>query len=217
MRIGIFDSGIGGEAIAAALKKEFPEAAFQVVNDKAHLPYGNKSSEEIIRLTNAAIQPLLDTGCDIIVIACNSATTAAITWLRHTYPTQLFIGLEPMLKPAADLTKTGVITVCATPATLSSVAYQQLKQRVADHLTVHEPDCHDWAAMIEENSLNDEKIATMVQAAKANRSDVIVLGCTHYHWIKEKIIDLAEPGVHVLEPSIAIGHRIRTMLNRPAD
>ena len=210
MKLGIFDSGRGGELVAQKLKELLPRHTYTVVNDLAHAPYGERSYDDIRRLTEAAIQPLLD--CDIIVIACNSATTAAIEWLRSRYPEQRFIGIEPMIKPAAELTKTGVITVCATPATLRSEAYQRLKERYAKDLTVMEPDCEAWAQMIEENTMNDEKITEMVESAIAGGSDVIVLGCTHYHWIKEKIVEAACPDVRVLEPSEAIGRRIRTLL-----
>lgn len=212
MRIGIFDSGIGGEAIAKALRQDFPEASFQVVNDRAHLPYGEKSPKELIELTNRAIQPLLTSDCDVIVIACNSATTAAIGWLRKHYPTQLFIGIEPMIKPATELTKSGVITVCATPATLASESYARLIENYATNCTVLEPDCREWAQMIEENSMNEQHIADMVNEVKAKDTDVIVLGCTHYHWIKEEIVAHAGPDIVVLEPSKAIGRRIRSLL-----
>lgn len=212
MHIGIFDSGIGGEAIAKALRQEFPDARFQVINDRTHLPYGQKTPEQLIELTNNAIQPLLTSHCDIVVIACNSATTAAIGWLREHYPTQHFIGIEPMVKPAAELTKSGVVAVCATPATLASKSYTRLVENYAANCTILEPDCHEWAQMIEENTMNEQRIGDMVNEVRAKGADVIVLGCTHYHWIKEEIIERAGPDVIVLEPSVAIGRRIRFLL-----
>lgn len=212
MHIGIFDSGIGGEAIAKALQQEFPDASFQVVNDRVHLPYGEKSPKQLIELTNNAIQPLLVNHCDVIVIACNSATTAAIGWLREHYPTQAFIGIEPMIKPAAELTKSGVIAVCATPATLASESYARLIKDYGANCTVLEPDCHEWAQMIEENTMNEQRITDMVDEVRTKGVDVIVLGCTHYHWIKEEIVKRAGPDVTVLEPSEAIGRRIRSLL-----
>ena len=101
MKIGVFDSGIGGKAIANAMHLEFPDAEIHVIDDRKNLPYGNKSAGEIIRLTDLAIQPLLSDKCDVIIIACNSATTAAIDTLRERYPAQFFIGIEPMIKTAA--------------------------------------------------------------------------------------------------------------------
>ncbi len=105
MKIGVFDSGVGGEAIASALQNSFVDAEIIVVNDTKNIPYGDKAPAKIIALTDTAIQPLLNSNCDVIVIACNSATLAAIDVLRSTYPAQLFIGIEPMVKSAAQLTK----------------------------------------------------------------------------------------------------------------
>jgi glutamate racemase len=210
MNIGVFDSGIGGEVIAHALKKEFPNAKFAVVNDRAHLPYGSKTSEEIRRLTDDAVQPLL--GSDVIIIACNTATAVAIDFLRAKYPDQFFIGIEPMIKTAAARTKSRVVAVCATPATLKSQRYRDLKSMHAPAIRILEPDCSTWAQMIEDNVVNEEHIRSVVQNAVKNSADVIVLGCTHYHWIKDFIIDTAGPSVIVLEPSDAIGRRIREIL-----
>lgn len=210
MKLSVFDSGIGGEAIAEALRREFPNADIMAVNDRAHMPYGDKTAEEIQALTDTAIQPLL--GRDVIVIACNSATTAAIDFLRANYPKQKFIGIEPMIKSAAALTKTGIIAVCATPATLKSSRYQELKTKFAQHVSVLEPDCSTWAKMIEDNDVNETLIAREIEQALAQNADVIVLGCTHYHWIKDEIEQLAHSRATVLEPSEAIGRRVKDLL-----
>lgn len=213
MHIGIFDSGIGGEAVAAALAKTFPHATITTVNDKANVPYGNKSSTEVIELTRRAVQPLLDATCDVIVIACNTATTTALPILRAENPDQLFIGIEPMIKPAAALTNSGVIAVCATPATLSSSRYQELVRTYASNLDIIEPDCSKWAYLIENNQINRSHIDTVVADVRAKGADVIVLGCTHYHWIKEEIIEASGKDVSILEPSEAIGRRVSQLLS----
>ena len=210
LTLGVFDSGIGGLAITKSLQDYFPAAQITTVNDSANLPYGSKSSAEIRRLTNAAIQPLL--GLDIIVIACNSATTAAIDWLRQTYPNQKFIGIEPMIKPATQLTASRVIGVCATPATLASSAYQRLIDSYATGLTVIEPDCSDWASMIEQSAIDEASIRQRLDEMINRGADVIVLGCTHYHWIKQYITEYVGPDITVLEPSSAIGRRIANLL-----
>lgn len=210
MNIGVFDSGIGGEAVANSLRNYFPEAKITVVNDRENLPYGDKTSHQIRLLTDAAIQPLL--GSDVIVIACNSATTAAIEFLRGKYTNQKFIGIEPMIKPALDLTKTRIIGVCATPATLGSNSYRMLKDKYARNYQVVEPDCSNWAQMIENNDLNNSEVITVLDEMIANQVDVIVLGCTHYHWIKELIVEYVGPDIQVLEPSEAIGRRVSSLL-----
>lgn len=210
MNIGVFDSGIGGEAVANSLRNYFPEAKITVVNDRENLPYGDKTSHQIRLLTDAAIQPLL--GSDVIVIACNSATTAAIEFLRGKYINQKFIGIEPMIKPALNLTKTRIIGVCATPATLGSNSYRMLKDKYARNYQVVEPDCSNWAQMIENNDLNNSEVITVLDEMLANQVDVIVLGCTHYHWIKELIVEYVGPDIQVLEPSEAIGRRVSSLL-----
>lgn len=213
MKLGIFDSGIGGEAVAAALQVTFPEATIVTVNDRAHMPYGNKSQKEVIRLTDTALQPLLDNTCDVIILACNTATALAIDTLRQTYPNQLFIGIEPMIKTASQLTQSRTIAVCATPATLSSERYKNLQKKYAQNLTILEPDCSEWAYLIENNLINRTHVIRQITSACDQGADVIVLGCTHYHWIKDLIIELAAGRAKVIEPSEAIGRRVQELLD----
>lgn len=212
MKLGVFDSGIGGEAVAAALRKTFPVAEILTVNDRKNVPYGDKTNDEIIRLTNTAIQPLLAAQCDVIILACNSATAAAISTLRSHYPSQKFIGIEPMIKPAAGQTKTKTIAVFATPATLASTRYKTLVRTYGQDLTIIEPDCSTWAFMIENNAINHQEIEQTVRDVCARGADVIVLGCTHYHWIKELVVEIAAGQAVVLEPSEAIGLRVKKLL-----
>ena len=152
MQLGIFDSGIGGEAIAQHLSSAFPDANIMTVNDRAHLPYGDRTRQDIQQLTDAAIQPLLGSSCDVIVLACNSASAASIEFLREKYPQQKFIGLEPMVKPATTISNTHVIAVCATPATLTSDRYHNLKIRYGSHAIILEPNCRDWARVMPQPS-----------------------------------------------------------------
>ncbi|HEX8389874.1 MAG TPA: aspartate/glutamate racemase family protein [Candidatus Saccharimonadales bacterium] len=211
MKIGVFDSGIGGEAIAATIRAAFPDATVQTVNDRAHLPYGSRPPAEIVRLTDAAIQPLLASDCDVIVLACNSATAAAIEPLRLTYPEQQFVGLEPMVKPAAQQTTSRVVAVCATPATLASDRYRTLKEIYAQNIVVLEPDCRDWATMIEQQQLDELIIKNEINDLLLQDVDVIVLACTHYHWIRELIESLVDGKASVLDPSQAIVERIKSL------
>ncbi len=213
MRIGVFDSGIGGEAVASALATEFPAADLLMASDHEHVPYGNRPADEITRLTDAAIQPLLAAHCDVIIIACNTATAVSIATLRERYPQQAFIGLEPMLKPAALLTDTGVIAVCATPATLASEFYRAAKQAHSAGIRVLEPDCSDWARLIEDDQMNRNHIDEVVEYCLSENADVIVLGCTHYHWIKQEIAQATAGRAQILEPSEAIARRVRELLN----
>lgn len=213
MKLGVFDSGIGGLAIAQALQKEFTAATILTVNDSQNVPYGDKPPSEVLTLTERAIQPLLVAKCDIIILACNTATAVAISPLRNKYSDQRFIGIEPMIKSAAVSTKTKVIGVCATPATLASKRYKTLVKKYASHLTILEPDCSNWAYMIENNEINTDQIRTTIENLCRQNVDVIVLGCTHYHWIKETISDIAGTKAIILEPSEAIARRVRALVN----
>lgn len=213
MKLGVFDSGIGGEAVAAALRSTFPDADIITVNDRQHVPYGDKTPDQVIRLTNVAIQPLLAPSCDVIILACNTATALAIEPLRNKYPQTKFIGIEPMIKTAAAFTKTGTIAVCATPATLASDRYHNLIAQYGARLRIIEPDCTTWAHMIEHNQINHQMIEHIITDACDHGADVIVLGCTHYHWIKDLITELAAGRATVIEPSEAIGRRVTELLN----
>ena len=213
MKIGVFDSGIGGKHVAGSLKKDFPQHEIIYVNDSDNVPYGGRKELEIITLTDYAIQPLIMNQCQIIVLACNTATAAAIEVLRGKYPSIQFIGLEPMVKSAATITKSGTIGVCATPYTLQSDRYLSLKNKYAGNLSVLEPDCSKWAYMIEHNQIDDANIFETVEKLCSKGADVIVLACTHYHWIKDDILKAVGEKAIVLDPSEAISRRVNQLLS----
>ncbi len=206
MKIGVFDSGRGGKYMASGLKKLLPEHEYMVVNDREHVPYGSRTDAEIIELTDAAIQPLIQSDCPIIIIACNTATTAAIVTLRERHPATQFIGVEPMIKPAASLSTSQHITVLATPLTLASNRYRHLKELYGNSLTIDEPNTAGWAAHIEFDTANEISYDE-IAASVASGSDYIVLACTHYNHIYD---DLAQhfPTVGILEPTEAIARQV---------
>lgn len=197
--IGVFDSGVGGLSVVHAIEKALPEQKIIYRTDKQNLPYGNKSPKQLLELTLPIFESMIAEGCDVIVVACNTVTTTIISQLRELLAIPL-IGMEPMVKPAAALTKSGVIAVCATPATLTSERYKYLKDTYAKGLKVVEPDCSDWAGMIEANQVERAKIAGRVKEVLDQKADVIVLGCTHYHWIEDLINELAEGKAKVIQP-----------------
>lgn len=213
-KIGVFDSGVGGQSVVNAIQSELRDATLLYFDDKAHLPYGDKSPDELYTLVLPILKRMVHDGCEVIVIACNTVTTNIIDRLRHVLPVPL-IGLEPMVKPAAQLTKTGVIAVCATPATLKSKRYHELKQQYASGLTVIEPDCSDWAYMIESQQLDHQKIEQCISEVCRNQADVIVLGCTHYHWIQQEIQSVANRfEAKVINPEEAVVSRLRQVLGQ---
>ena len=215
MKIGVFDSGRGGEFIAAGLRELLPSDEFIVVNDHENVPYGSRDDADIINLTNKAIQPLLDAKCPVIVIACNTATMAAITTLREQYPTVRFVGTEPMIKPAASLSKSQHVSVLATPLTLQSQRYKHLVHEYGNGLTIDQPSAFGWAAAIEAGS--PETIAfDEVSQSVANGSDVIILACTHYLVLKDKL-HMLFPYVTILEPTEPIAKQITRLIEQIDD
>lgn len=207
MKIGIFDSGRGGELIASGIKPLLPPTyEYMVVNDREHVPYGSRTNTEIIELAYHALAPLIDAQCDIIVIACNTATMAGIETLRTRHPGILFVGTEPMIKPADTMSISGRIIVLGTPLTVQSHRYRLLKQKYASGITVSEPDTSSWAAKIEygeSDTIDFSEISRLV----AHGSDVIVLACTHYLALKNRFRSVF-PDVQVLEPTNAIARQI---------
>ncbi|MDR3125984.1 MAG: aspartate/glutamate racemase family protein [Candidatus Nomurabacteria bacterium] len=210
MTIGVFDSGSGGRNILEVLEWSFPEFDFVYISDTKNLPYGLKSAELIRELVSKAVKPLVEK-CSVVIIACNTATTAAIEHLRAEFPSTKFIGLEPMLKPAARLTQTGAICVCATPATLRSRNYSQLKHKYTRELKVIEPDCADWAGLIERGETDKINLETLREIIRVSSCDVLVLGCTHYHVLKTRLQKLL-PKIKILEPSDAIVEQLKNLL-----
>lgn len=214
MKIGVFDSGVGGLSVARAIQAALPEADVIFVNDSQHMPYGTKPPDEIYRYVEPIFEKLINDGCRVIVVACNTVSTTLIQRLRAQFTTVPLIAMEPMVKPAAGLTKTGIITVCATPATLGSQRYAWLKQTYAPGKTILEPDCSDWSYLIEHDRLSDAKIRQNIEPALTAGSDVIVLGCTHYHWIEDEIREIVGDKAVVLQPEQPVIAQLRKILER---
>ncbi len=198
-KIGVFDSGVGALGVISAIQKELPDLEIIYKDDKEHVPYGSRTIDEIHQFVRPIFQDFIDEGCQIIVVACNTVTTNLITQLRNEFLIPM-VGMEPAVKQAAENTGTGVIAVMATPRTLSSVRYAWLKEQYAKTLKVIEPDCGDWALMIENNRVDREKVAKIVEHVCSLNADQIVLGCTHYHWIESLIKDIAGMRASVIQP-----------------
>ncbi len=212
MKIGVFDSGIGGKSVADALKRANPQ--FEVVfrpDIPNHFPYATKSPEQLLKCVAPVIQSLVDDGCDAIIIACNTVSTTLMSQLREMFVVPL-VAVEPMVKPAAEQTLTKVIAVCATPTTLASERYNWLKTTYASQCQVIEPDCTEWSRLIEHNQINIEQLRADLQPAVESGADVVVLGCTHYHWIEQEVQDLVGPNVLVLQPEQAVVKQLLRVL-----
>lgn len=212
MTIGVFDSGVGGQSVASAVKKAFPTADVVYVADTKNIPYGTKTPDELLQLVSPILNKL-SIHCDAIVVACNTVSTTIIKPLREQIHTPL-IAVEPMIKPAAAITKSGTIAVCATPTTLASKRYGWLKDEYAKELTVLEPDCSDWSYMIETKQMDRRYIEEQINDVCEQGADVIVLGCTHYHWIEDIIRDIANDRAVVIQPEQAVVKQLERVLEQ---
>lgn len=212
LKIGVFDSGLGGLSVANAIKQAIPEVEVILREDHDNVPYGTKRPQDLLQLVTPIFTELIDEGCQIIVIACNTVSTTLIGELRQQFSDVELIAVEPMVKTAAKLTQKDVITVCATPTTLASQRYEHLKERYAKNISVLEPDCHDWSYMIEHNQIDENKIRERVEQTLQSGSDVIVLGCTHYHWIEQQIKQIAGDRAQVIQPEPIVVEQVKRLL-----
>lgn len=211
-RIGVFDSGVGGQAVVQAIQAALPELEIIYAEDRQNVPYGSKPTAVLHKLVLPILQHLVEQGCEVIVIACNTVSTTLIDVLRQELPVPL-IAMEPMIKPAAAQTKSNIVAICATPATLASKRYAWLKATYASGVKVLEPDCSDWAFMIETQQLDHQKIQDRIRDVCRQGADVIVLGCTHYHWIESDIQKVAkEYGATVIQPEQPVIQQLKRVL-----
>ena len=148
--IGVFDSGVGGLSVWRQLAPCLPDVPMIYLGDQAHVPYGARTGEEVRRLAERCTRWLIERGCSVIVIACNTASADALHSLRAQFPAIAFVGMEPALKPAAQQTQTGVIGVLATQVTLQGRLFASVKERFANNVVVLEQVCGEWVEMVEQ-------------------------------------------------------------------
>lgn len=217
LAIGVFDSGLGGLSVLKELRAALPNADFIYVSDAGHCPYGGKRAAEITDRAEAITDFLLAQGARLMVVACNTATIAAIESLRAGYAVS-FVGMEPAVKPAVALTKSGVVGVLATGAALAGEKFHKL---VADHgagVRMITQPCPGWVEQVEAGDLDSprtrELVAQYTQPLLAEGADVLVLGCTHYPFLRPRIAELAGPAVTLLESGEAVARQTRRVLER---
>ena len=209
--IGIFDSGSGGLSVYRELKKLLPQERYLYFSDNAHCPYGEKTAVYIQDRARKITDFLLEKGADIIVVACNTATAAAIAALRAEYPQVPFIGMEPAVKPAALGTRSGVIGVLATAGTLKGSKYLNTRGQYEDNVRIVEHVGEGFVELVEAGILDGEKAEKTVRASLQplldQGADTIVLGCTHYPFLQPVIERLSGPGVQVIDPAPAVARQ----------
>ena len=213
--IGVFDSGVGGLSVWRELYKEFPGETYLYVSDSGYCPYGPKSKEEVIERAVAITEYLISNGAEIIVVACNTATAAAINHLRSHY-TIPFVGMEPAVKPAALNTRTGAIGVLATKGTFKGELYLRTLHKFASNATVLEQVGEGLVELVENGETDTPQarklIGKYIRPMLEQNADHIVLGCTHYPFLENVIREFAGEGVEIVNPAPAIARRAGEVL-----
>lgn len=213
--IGIFDSGVGGTSIFKEIHALLPNENIIYLADSRNAPYGNKTQEEIKNLSIKNTEYLLNKGCKIIVVACNTATTNAITYLRESYEMP-FIGIEPAIKPAALNTKTNAVGILATKGTLSSQLFHKTSDLYANGIKVVEQIGEGIVPLIESGKLNSDEMKDLLQLylepmLKAN-IDYLVLGCTHYPYLIPMLETMLPEGVKIIDSGLAVAKQTKAVL-----
>lgn len=200
--IAVFDSGVGGISVLRHLRQELPGERFLYFGDSANAPYGTRPTSEIRDLTLTAAQKLVARGIKALVVACNTATAAAIEDLRRQYPELIVIGIEPALKIASDRFPGGTVGVMATPATLRETKFARLMARCADHCRVVKLPAAGLVELVESgkgNSPEAEELLRPLLVPYHGKLDAVVLGCTHYPFANETISHLLGPDTQLLD------------------
>ena len=213
--IGIFDSGIGGTSIFKEIHSLLPAEHFIYLADSKHAPYGNKTKDEIVRLSIKNTELLLDEGCKIIVVACNTATTNAISYLREKYEVP-FIGIEPAIKPAALKTRTKVVGILATRGTLSSQLFHKTTDLYASGIKVIEQVGEGIVPLVETGQLDSKKMLALLKnyidpMIKAD-IDYLVLGCTHYPYLIPILEKMLPKKVTIIDSGLAVAKQTQAIL-----
>ena len=191
--IAVFDSGVGGISVLRQLRREMPHERYLYFGDSANAPYGTRPTEEIRALTLAAAEKLMARGLKALVVACNTATSAAIEDLRRRYPDTIVIGIEPALKPASDRFPGGTVGVMATPATLREQKFARLLERFSDHCRVAKLPAAGLVELVEAGKADSPETAALLRPLLepyAGKLDAVVLGCTHYPFAAKVILDI---------------------------
>ncbi len=219
--IGVFDSGMGGLTVLRALKQQLPQESFIYLGDTARLPYGTKSRETIIKYASQIVELLLCKQIKMLVIACNTASTAALSFLQNAHPELPIVGvIEPGAKTAVAHTQTQHIAVLATETTINSHAYHQAITQLNPEITVTGISCGLFVTLAEEGSVDDELAYVAVKKylepvfAKQHNIDSIVLGCTHFPVLKKPIQDFIGNEVRIIDSATATAKYVYDLLTR---
>lgn len=212
--IGLFDSGVGGLSVLRAVRAALPQADLLYFGDSAHVPYGARPRAEVRGFAEGITRFLAARGAKVIVVACNTASAAALHPLRKRpeFADLPIVGMEPAVKPAAETTRTGVVGVLATPATFQGELYASVVERFAAGVTVRQQTCPGLVQQIEAGALDTAETEAMlrgwVEPMLAQGIDTLVLGCTHYPFVIPLLEKICGPGVRVIDPAPAVARQV---------
>lgn len=215
--IGIFDSGVGGLSVLREIRAQLPAESVLYFADQGHVPYGLRGLEEVREFGQEITRFLLSQSAKLIVVACNTASAAALRTLRVVFPTIPFVGMEPAVKPAAESTHTGVVGVLATPTTFQGALYASVVERFGSGVTILQDTCPGLVGLIEQGELDSP--ATRVVLEKALQPmlrqgiDTVVMGCTHYPFVIPVIKQIVGPDVRVIDPAPAVARQTTRLLD----
>lgn len=216
--IGVFDSGVGGLSVLTEIRRLLPEPDVVYLADRANAPYGQRSLEEVRGFAEACTRHLLDLGAELIVVACNTASAAALHHLRAINPMVPFVGMEPAVKPAAEVTRSRVVGVLATAATFQGELFASVVGRFAEGVTVINQACPGWADLVETGvttgPVAEAAVARHLDPVLAAGADTLVLGCTHYPFLRPLISTRAGAQVAIIDPAGAVARQVVALTGR---
>lgn len=215
--IGVFDSGVGGLSVLDEIHRLLPHESLLYVADCGHIPYGEKTPVFIRERSRVVAEFFREQGAKAFVIACNTATVAAVADLRSDYPDWPLVGMEPAVKPAAAATRSGVVGVLATTGTLQSAKFAALLDRFATDVRVITQPCPGLVELIEAGDLNSPVLRQMLQGYVAPLveagCDTIILGCTHYPFLKPLLATLLPPTIILIDTGAAVARQLQRLLD----
>lgn len=216
--VGVFDSGVGGLSVLGEIRARLPEESLLYVADSGHVPYGEKTPEFIRERSQRIAEFLLGQGAKALVLACNTATAAAVADLRQRYPELPIVGMEPAVKPAAAATRSGVVGVLATTGTLKSAKFAALLDRFASDVRVITQPCPGLVEQIEAGELASPRTRELLQGwvepLLAEGCDTLILGCTHYPFIKPLLRELLPATVSLVDTGAAVARQLQSLLDQ---
>jgi len=214
--VALYDSGVGGLSVLRAARSALPHESLLYFGDQAKVPYGSRSLEELRAIAEASARFLLSQGAKLIVVACNTASAAALKHLRAVFPDVPFVGMEPAVKPAAEQTHTRKVGVLATPSTFQGELYASVVERFAKDVEIFQSTCPGLVSQIEKARLFTPKTRRILEEAVLPMldagADTLVMGCTHYPFVIPLIESIAAGRARVIDPAPAVARQTARVL-----